>query len=82
MTKLNLNVTTSSFTGCNITINREVLKPLLTTPSVGDFCLYKIVQVRQHKKKRINKKWLKRYGRKAIFTTDNGWTMEVKECKK
>ena len=46
---------------------------------IGNFLGYKIivsesccdyVQVRRHKKKRINKKWLKRYGKKLVPKKD------------
>lgn len=37
----------------------------------------KIVQVRKHKKRRINKKWLKRYGYKQILIESKGWKMKT-----
>ena len=37
----------------------------------------KIVQVRKHKKKRINKKWLKRYGYKKVIVNSKGWDMKT-----
>lgn len=37
----------------------------------------KIVQVRKHKKKRINKKWAKRYGYKTIYETKKAKAMDV-----
>lgn len=45
----------------------------------------KNVQARKHKKKRINKKWLKRYGTKAIpddtkFYMTNGAIFMTKRC--
>lgn len=36
-----------------------------------------IVQARRHKKKRINKKWLKRYGYKTIYVRDE---MKLDDC--
>lgn len=36
----------------------------------------KNVQVRKHKKKRINKKWIKRYGYKQIWFNSNGWKLK------
>lgn len=36
----------------------------------------KIVQARKHKKKRINKKWIKRYGYKQIWFNSKGWKMK------
>lgn len=38
----------------------------------------KIVQARKHKKKRINKKWIKRYGYKAVWVTTKGWNFIMK----
>lgn len=36
-----------------------------------------IVQARRHKKKRINKKWLKRYGYKTVYVRDE---MKLDDC--
>lgn len=35
----------------------------------------KLVQTRKHKKKRINKKWLKRYGYKKVIVNSEGWNV-------
>ena len=45
-------------------------------PDAYDVQFIKIVQVRKHKKRRINKKWEKRYGYKPITVTCKGWQME------
>lgn len=45
-------------------------------PDAYDVQFIKIVQARKHKKKRINKKWKKRYGYKLITVTCKGWQME------
>lgn len=37
----------------------------------------KIVQARKHKKRRINKKWAKRYGYKTILVDAKGWKMHI-----
>lgn len=37
----------------------------------------KMVQARMHKKKRINKKWAKRYGYKTIYETKRAKVMDV-----
>lgn len=39
----------------------------------------KIVQARKHKKKRINKKWLKKYGFKQIRVESNGWKIHYRD---
>lgn len=36
----------------------------------------KIVQVRKHKKRRINKKWTKRYGYKQVVVDSKGWKIK------
>ena len=45
-------------------------------PDAYDVQFVKVVQARKHKKKRINKKWEKRYGYKPITVTCKGWQME------
>ena len=40
-----------------------------------DYSVY--VQVRRHKKKRINKKWAKRYGYKCVTRTTKGWNLKT-----
>ncbi len=42
-------------------------------PDSYDVQFLKVVQVRKHKKRRINKKWAKRYGYKTITVTSKGW---------
>lgn len=37
----------------------------------------KVVQVRKHKKWRINKKWTKRYGYKTVYETKRAKVMDV-----
>ena len=44
-------------------------------PDSYDIQFLKVVQVRKHKKRRINKKWGKRYGYKTITVTSKGWKM-------
>lgn len=39
----------------------------------------KYVQARKHKKKRISKKWLKRYGYKPVQVRTEGWKMRTYE---
>ena len=38
-----------------------------------DIQFVKIIQARKHKKKRINKKWERRYGYKQVLTSGKGW---------
>lgn len=56
---------TANSVNLNIDLLNELLKP------VGDFSIMlyfpEVVQVRKHRKKRINKKWAKKYGYKTIL---------------
>ena len=46
-------------------------------PDAYNIQYMKIVQVRKHKKRRINKKWLKRYGYKQILVESKGWKVKT-----
>ena len=46
-------------------------------PDAYDVQFIKFVQSRKHKKKRINKKWLKRYGYKQISVESKGWKVKT-----
>lgn len=46
-------------------------------PDAYDIQFIKFVQARKHKKRRINKKWLKRYGYKQITVESKGWKMKT-----
>ncbi|WP_288682264.1 hypothetical protein [uncultured Eubacterium sp.] len=46
-------------------------------PDPYDIQYVKIVQARKHKKKRINKKWLKRYGYKKVIVNSKGWNVKT-----
>lgn len=45
-------------------------------PDAYDIQFIKYVQARKHKKRRINKKWLKRYGYKQMLVETKGWNMK------
>lgn len=45
-------------------------------PDAYDIQFVKFVQARRHKKRRINKKWLKKYGCKQILVNSKGWMMK------
>lgn len=45
-------------------------------PDAYDIKFVKYVQVRKHKKRRINKKWLKRYGYKQMIVECKGYKMK------
>lgn len=71
---------------CEISFNADnpannALKKILgfdisDLPDAYDVQFIKVVQAREHKKKRINKKWEKRYGYKSIICKCKGWQME------
>ena len=48
-------------------IASEMLKDIDRYAKVQEVEVPKLVQVRTHKKRRINKKWQKRYGMKVIY---------------
>lgn len=67
--------TTLSFTS---TIEKETLFKafgfdMSKTPDAYKISITKPVQARKHKKKRINKKWLKKYGYKILVDFRDGW---------
>lgn len=46
-------------------------------PDMYDVEFVQYVQKRKHKKKRINKKWLKNYGYKIVEKKSKGWHINV-----
>ena len=46
-------------------------------PDAYDIQFIKFVQACKHKKRRINKKWLKRYGYKQIIVESKGWKVKT-----
>ena len=46
-------------------------------PDKYNFQLIKVKQARKHKKNRINKKWIKRYGYKQILVDSKGWKLKT-----
>lgn len=68
--------------GCATTdLNMDALLGIdkATKPDVYDIKYIKIVPCRTHKKKRINKKWEKRYGYRQINVTSKGWMLKTYE---
>ena len=57
--------------------NKELLKVLgvgtSNVPDAYSILLTKPIQRRKHKKKRINKKWLKKYGYKLLVDYKDNW---------
>ncbi len=61
------------------TISQDLLE--LIVPKQPEDTKMKIVykkniQARKHRKKRINKKWLKKYGYKEVLVISDGWQFE------
>ena len=75
MNRLITNELSASFSA-DCEINYELLKKLIPM-NIGEepweIVYVKIVQARKHRKKRINKKWLKRYGYKQQLVKSKGW---------
>jgi len=69
----------ASFTCENVTINEKLLSELFLPKKSDTFDLQytAMVQARRHKKKRINKKWLKRYGYKPMQIISKGWRIDT-----
>lgn len=44
-------------------------------PDKCDIQVSKVVQCRRHKKKRVNKKWERKYGYRQTYATMKGWKM-------
>lgn len=65
----------------NEPINTDELYKVLgvdtsNVPDAYDIQYVIIVQVRKHKKRRINKKWAKRYGYKQVVVDSKGWNIK------
>ena len=48
-------------------IAQEMLKDVDRYATLKEVEIPKLVQARTHKKRRVNKKWLKRYGTKVVY---------------
>lgn len=59
-------------------VNNDVLSKLIgKMPDKYDIDYSIYVKARKHKKKRINKKWAKRYGYKCVTKTTKGWKLKT-----
>lgn len=65
----------ATFTCENAVINNNLISELFLPKKSNMFDLQytAMVQARRHRKNRINKKWLKRYGYKPQQMTSKGW---------
>lgn len=71
------NLTLFDTTGETVDINKILGLDVAQTPDSYAIQYVKIVQARKHKKKRINKKWLKRYGYKTVIVNSEGWDVKT-----
>ncbi len=62
----------------NFQVDYDLLNKI-TTPLPKPYTIEytKFVPARKHKKRRINKKWLKRYGYKSIQVSSEGWELRT-----
>lgn len=67
-----------SMTLKNPIVNIEVFNKMTEQTMPQELKIYypTMVQVRKHHKKRINKKWLKKYGCKEVMKIMNGWKLQ------
>ena len=75
--KQNTSITTEFSTEKTVESNRILGVDIAQMPDSYNILYIKIVQVRKHKKKRINKKWLKRYGYKKVIVNSKGWDVKT-----
>lgn len=60
-----------------VDINKILGLDIAQMPDSYDIQYVKIVQARKHRKKRINKKWLKLYGYKKVIVNSKGWNVKT-----
>ena len=73
----NTSITMEFTTEETVDINKILGLDIVQMPDSYDIQYVKIVQTRKHKKKRINKKWLKRYGYKKVIVNSKGWNVKT-----
>lgn len=71
------SITMDFTTDEKVDINKILGLDVAQMPDSYDIQYVKIVQARKHKKKRINKKWLKRYGYKKVIVNSKGWNVKT-----
>lgn len=75
--KQNASITMEFTTDETVDTNKILGLDIAQMPDSYDIQYVKIVQARKHKKKRINKKWLKRYGYKKVIVNSKGWNVKT-----
>lgn len=71
------SITMEFTTDETVDINKILGLDISQMPDSYDIQYVKIIQARKHKKKRINKKWLKRYGYKKVIVNSKGWNVKT-----
>lgn len=71
------SITIDFTTDEKVDINKILGLDVAQMPDSYDIQYVKIVQARKHKKKRINKKWFKRYGYKKVIVNSKGWNIKI-----
>lgn len=66
-----------TFETTNVDIDTLLGTDKANMPDTYDLTYTKVVQCRRHKKKRINKKWAKRYGYKVVDVETKGWELST-----
>lgn len=75
--RLNASITMKFTTEETVDINKILGLDIAQMPDSYDIQYVKIVQARKYKKKRINKKWIKRYGYKKVIVNGKGWNVKT-----
>lgn len=73
----NASITMEFTTEETVDTNKILGLDIAQMPDSYDIQYVKIIQARKHKKKRINKKWLKRYGYKKVIVNSKGWGVKA-----
>lgn len=72
LVRQNASITMELIIDGKVDINKILGLDITQIPDSYDIQYIKIVQARKHRKKRINKKWLKRYGYKKVIINSKG----------
>ena len=75
--KQNTSITMEFTTDETVNTNKILGLDITQMPDSYDIQYVKFVQARKHKKKRINKKWFKRYGCKKVIVNSKGWNVKT-----
>ena len=75
--KRDASITMEFTTYETVDINKTLGLDVCQMPDSYDIRYVKIIQARKHRKKRINKKWLKRYGYKKVLVNSKGWNVKT-----